>query len=270
MEEQNTSEVQPASPAGGPEVQLSSTPSAPEATRATQFLSFMVKNFLAVSILTAGVMISGSLLYTNGVGAKLGARINPGQQVQQPGDGTKVNVSADDDPVLGNKNAKVTIIEFSDFQCPFCRTFWRDTLGQIKKEYIDTGKVKFIYRDYPLSFHPMAHASAEAAECADDQGKYWEMHDKIFGEQEKLGQGTVTYVVSDLKKWAAAIGLDPAKFNQCLDSGKYKAEVDKDFADGSAAGVSGTPSLFINGRLLVGAQPYASFKAIIDEELNKK
>lgn len=242
---------------------------APVVSAKRSFWSFMEKNFLALSILTAGVMISGSLLYTNGFGAKLGAQINDGQPAQA-GAGAKVDVSADDDPVLGNKNAKVTIIEFSDYQCPFCRSFWRDTLGQIKKEYIDTGKAKFIYRDYPLSFHPMAHVSAEAAECAEDQGKYWEMHDKIFGEEEKLGQGTVTYAVSDLKKWASAIGLNANQFNQCLDSGKHKAEVDKDFADGTAAGVSGTPSLFINGRLVVGAQPFASFKAIIDEELKKK
>jgi len=261
MEEQNTTEVQPG-------VQLASLTVEPQISKGRKIWVFVAKNFLAISILTAGVMVSGSVLYTNGGGIKLGvARINPDGQ---PAAGAKVQVSADDDPVMGSKNAKVTVIEFSDFQCPFCRSFWRDTFSQIKKEYIDTGKVKFVYRDYPLSFHPMAMPSAQAAECADDQGKFWEMHDKIFGEQEKLGQGTVTFAVSDLKKWAAAIGLNAGQFNQCLDSGKYKAEVDKDFADGSASGVSGTPSLFINGRLLVGAQPFASFKAIIDEELKGK
>lgn len=259
MEQQNT-----------PEVQI--TPQAePMASKAGMAGNFVAKNFLALSILTAGVMVSGSLLYTNSVGVNLGAQINDGQQVvQQPGNGAKVDVSVDDDPVLGNKNAKVTIIEFSDYQCPFCRAFWKDALAQIKKDYIDTGKARFIYRDYPLSFHPMAMPSAQAAECADDQGKYWEMHDKIFGEEEKLGQGTVTYAVDDLKKWAVAIGLNSAQFNQCFDSGKYKAEVEKDMADGTAAGVSGTPSTFINGRLVVGAQPYSSFKAIIDEELKNK
>ena len=108
-----------------------------------------------------------------------------------------------------------------------------------------------------------------AAACADEQGKFWEMHDAIFDEQEKLGSGTVQFTVDDVKKWAAKIGLNTAKFNQCLDSGKYKQEVEKDIADGSAAGVRGTPATFINGRLVSGAQPFAAFKVIIDEELKK-
>lgn len=230
--------------------------------------NFLEKNFLGLSILIAGALVSFSVLYSGGA-IKLGtAKIDPGIGQQRPA--VKTDVSVDDDPVLGNKNAPVTIIEFSDYQCPFCRSFWKDSLPQIKKEFIDTGKARFVYRDFALSAHPMAIPSAQAAECADDQGKYWEMHDKIFSEQGKLGQGTVTYAVSDLKKWAIEIGLNAVKFNGCLDSGKYKAEVDKDFADGSAAGVTGTPSLFINGRLVVGAQPFASFKAVIEEELKKK
>lgn len=227
--------------------------------------SFIEKHFLALAILIAGIMISGSLLYSGGVGVKLGTA----QIKQDPQGNVRVDVSVDDDPSLGNKNAKVTVIEFSDYQCPFCRIFWKESLNQLKKEYIDTGKVSFVYRDYPLSFHPMAEPSAQAAECAGDQDKYWEMHDKIFGEEDKLGQGTVTYTVQDLKLWASQIGLNPVKFNQCLDSGKYKEEVQKDFNDGTSAGVSGTPSIFINGRLIVGAQPYQSFKAIIEEELKK-
>lgn len=224
---------------------------------------FIENNFLALAILVTGIMISASLLYSDGV--KLGTA----QIKQDPKGNVKVDVSPDDDPSLGNKNAKVTVIEFSDYQCPFCRTFWKESFSQLKKEYIDTGKIKFVYRDYPLSFHPMAEPSAQAGECADDQGKYWEFHDKIFGEQDKKGQGTVTYTVQELKLWASQIGLNQTKFNQCLDSGKYKAEVQKDFDDGNSAGVSGTPTTFINGRSLVGAQPYASFKAIIDEELKK-
>lgn len=232
------------------------------------FWKFFEKNFLALSILTAGVMISGSFLYANGFNLKNGAANIPSSG-DQPGS-VKAEVSVDDDPALGSAKSKVTIVEFSDYQCPFCRIFWRDTLSQIKKEYVDTGKARFVYRDYPLSFHPMANASAQAAQCAGDQNKYWEMHDKIFGEQDKLGQGTVTYTVQDLKKWAGQIGLNQSKFNQCLDSEKYKDEVAKDFADGSAAGVSGTPTVYVNGRQLVGAQPFTTFKAIIDEELSKK
>jgi len=173
-----------------------------------------------------------------------------------------VDVSVDDDPVKGDANAKVTIIEFSDFQCPFCKRFYTQTLPQIQKEYIDTGKAKLVYRDYPLSFHPEAQKSAEAAECADDQGKFWEFHDKIFDNQASLSN-------ANYKAWAQELGLDTAQFNDCLDSGKYTSEVQKDFQEGQAAGVRGTPSFFINGVYVRGAQPWEVFKDIIDAELAK-
>lgn len=226
--------------------------------------------FLPISILIAAVMISGTVIYTGNRSKSVAGSNN--QQLAAAGNNQPsgpVNVSADDDAVLGNKNAPITLIEFSDFQCPFCRKFMIDTLPQIKKEYIDTGKVKLVYRDFPLSFHPGAAPAAEGAECAEDQGKFWEMHDAIFNEQEKQGSGTIQFGIADVKKWAAKIGLDTAKFNQCLDSGKYKAEVEKDIADGTAAGVTGTPAIFINGRLVVGAQPFSAFKIVIDEELKK-
>jgi len=190
-----------------------------------------------------------------------------------------VEVSADDDPVLGNSNAPVTIIEFSDYQCPFCRKFWTDTLPQIKTNYIDTGKVKLVYRDFPLdSIHPMAQKSAEAAQCVFNIGgndKYWEFHDKIFKEQNKLDsgseqgpvKGTVQYTINDLKKWAKDIGVDETKFNKCLDDGKFASEVASDFQDGVQAGVQGTPAFFVNGKLISGAQPYSVFQAAIDAEL---
>jgi protein-disulfide isomerase len=173
-----------------------------------------------------------------------------------------IDVSADDDAFLGSAAAAITLIEFADYQCPFCRKFWKDTLPQIKEKYIDTGKVKFVYRDFPLSFHPAAQASAEAAECAGDQGKYWQMHDKIYEEQEKKGAGTVQYSADDLKAWAGQIGLRVSEFNNCLDSGKNREEVLKDFADGQAAGVTGTPVFFLNGKPIKGAQSYAAFEHI--------
>jgi len=173
-----------------------------------------------------------------------------------------VDVSVDDDPVKGDADAPITIIEFSDFQCPFCKRFFTQTLPQIEKDYISTGKVKLVYRDYPLNFHPEAQKSAEAAECADDQGKFWEFHDKIFENQESLSN-------ANYKKWAADLSLDIAEFNDCLDSGKYAAEVQKDFQDGAAAGVKGTPSFFVNGQYIRGAQPYDVFKQIIEAELAK-
>ena len=229
----------------------------------------MTKLLLPASILIAAVLISGTLLYTKKSGPsgnQAGAGIG-GQPVPQAG--ARVNVSADDDPFLGNEKAKVTVIEFADFECPFCRSMWRDSLPPIKKEYIDTGKIKFVYRDFPLSFHPGAEPAAEGGNCAREQGKFWELHDKIFQEQDKQGQGTIQFSAQDVKKWAAGIGLDTAKFNACLDSGKYKTEVAKDIADGTAAGVSGTTTTFVNGRSLVGAQPFSAFKTLIDEELKK-
>ena len=222
------------------------------------------KLILPGAILIAALMISSSVLFYSLNTGKTGANI---KQAAGPTAGEKVNVSVDDDAFIGNEKAKVTVVEFSDFQCPFCRSFWSGAYQQIKKEYIDTGKIKFVFRDYPLSFHPAAQVSAEAAQCADEQGKFWEMHDKIFQEQAKQGTGTVTYGTVELKKWASQIGLTSAKFNQCLDSGKYKSEVEKDAADGSSYGVSGTPTLFVNGYPVVGAQPFAVFKALIDKEL---
>jgi len=174
----------------------------------------------------------------------------------------KVNVNDDGDPSIGSKDATVTIVEFSDFQCPFCERFYSQTFLQIKSEYIDTGKVRFVYRDFPLNFHAQAEKTAEAAECANEQGKFWEYHDKIFQNQQSLS-------IENLKLWAKQIGLDTTKFDSCLDTGKYQSEVQKDQKDGISLGVSGTPAFFINGKALIGAQPFAAFKQLIDAELSK-
>jgi protein-disulfide isomerase len=177
-------------------------------------------------------------------------------------------VSVDDDPVLGNANAKVTIIEFGDYQCPLCRLFWREIEPRIKKQYVDTGKVKLVFRDFPIQqIHPEATMAAMAAQCAADQGKYWEYHDKIYREQDRGTDDLVRFKAADLKKWAADIRLDVTAFSGCVDSGRYKDEVAKDFADGVAVGVQGTPMFFINGRVVAGAQPFPVFKKMIDEEL---
>jgi len=177
-------------------------------------------------------------------------------------------VSVDDDPVLGNANAKVTIIEFGDYQCPSCRLFWREIEPRLKKEYVDTGKVKLVFRDFPIKeIHPDATAAAMAAQCAADQGKYWEYHDRIFREQDKGTDDVVRFKAADLKKWGAAIRLDAAAFNACVDSARYQDEVAKDYADGIAVGIQGTPTFFINGRFVGGAQSFPVFKKIIDEEL---
>ena len=169
------------------------------------------------------------------------------------------NVSVDDDPSWGPADAPVTIVEFSDFQCPYCARFVTQTLPQIKQTY--EGKVRFVFRDFPLSqIHENAEKASEAAECANEQGKFWEYHDKLFSSQSALD-------VASLKSYASQLGLDTATFDQCLDSSKYAQEVQKDLQDGTSYGVDGTPAFFVNGLLVVGAQPFASFQEVIDAAL---
>ncbi len=186
----------------------------------------------------------------------------PDIQPAQPTESARLDVSTNDDAVKGDENAPVTIIEFSDFECPFCTRFYQNTLSLLEEKYILTGKVKFVYRDFPLSFHKNAQKAAEAAECAGEQGKYYEMHDKLF--ENGVSGGTDSF-----KEYAQDLGLDTTQFNDCLDSAKMELEVQKDFSDGSAAGVSGTPAFFINGISLSGAQPFAAFEQIIEAELAK-
>lgn len=224
---------------------------------------------LAAIIIVGGIILSVSNNESNSDSGNIAD--NPGQFVPPPS--AKAEVSEDDDAILGNKNAPVTVIEFSDYQCPFCRKFWQDTLPEIKKNYIDTGKVKFVYRDFPLGFHEGAIPYANAAECAREKGgdkAYFKMHDKIFEEQNILDGGTVSSTVQypgaeTLKKWAKDIGYD---IGNCIDNVKYKNEIQKDLTDGSNSGVTGTPGFFINGKLLSGAQPFSAFKQVIDAELN--
>lgn len=192
-------------------------------------------------------------------------------QPQQPSKGV---ASVDDDPVLGDKNAPVTIVEFSDYECPFCKRHFDQTFPQLVKEYINTGKVKLVYRDFPLSFHdPMATKEAVAANCAREQGgdsKYFEYHDEIFTRTKSNGNGLSE---ADLTTIATDLGLNLNSFNSCIADTAQADEVKKDVADGSAAGASGTPTFVIgkstgngeiDGDLVVGAQPYAAFQAVID------
>ena len=182
-----------------------------------------------------------------------------------PPGSTTVTVSVDDDPVKGSADAPVTIVEFSEYQCPFCSRYASQTLTQIQEKYISTGKVKYVFRDFPLGFHQNARPAAIAAECAREQGgdeTYYKYHDVLFKNQKAL-EG------DNLKKYAADLGLDKTKFNTCLDEEKYGDEVDADLADGQKAGIQGTPGFFINGRMVSGAQPFSVFEKIIEEELNK-
>lgn len=167
---------------------------------------------------------------------------------------------APDDPVLGGASAPVTLIEFSDFQCPFCQRVM-PTLKQLREAYGD--RVRIVWKDFPLTaIHPQAFKAAEAGQCAREQGKFWEYHDRLFANQQALQP-------EFLKTYAADLGLDAATFNACLDTAKYAERVQEQMGVGSALGVGSTPSVFINGRLVSGAHPYETFAAIIDEELGR-
>ena len=172
----------------------------------------------------------------------------------------RFDVSMDDDPTYGSKDAPITIIEFSDFQCPYCSRV-NESIAKVKETYGD--KISLTFRDFPLPMHAEAPKAAEASHCADEQGKFWEFHDKLFENQRALK-------VDALKGYAGELGLDGAAFATCLDSGKYAADIEKDKADGEVAGVSGTPAFFINGVFLNGARPFEQFKEVIDAELKAK
>jgi len=181
--------------------------------------------------------------------------------------------SLDGAPALGDEKAPVTIVEFSDFECPYCGQHANQVLPQIIKDYVNTGKVRYVIRDLPIeSIHPQAFKAAVAARCAAEQGKYWEMHDRLFKNQQ-------FFVVTQLTGHADALGLDPARFQLCLDTGKYDAEIRNNIRDAVKAGVRGTPTFFV-GRAdteasgkksittLSGAQPFAAFQRTLDQMLS--
>ncbi len=173
---------------------------------------------------------------------------------------TRFEVGIDDDPAIGVAGAPITIIEFSDFECPFCQRFHDQTFQAILESY--PGQILFVYRDFPLaSIHPNAQKAAEAAQCAFEQGKYWEFHNALFRNQQHLGN------LELYTELAVALEMDQERFNECFESNRYADEVTADFNDARALGITGTPTFFINGRPLVGAQPLDVFVQIIEEEL---
>ncbi len=262
----------------------------PVETRGKEGASGRETWIIAGAILLGSLIVSGGILFSRGTFQKtsdsgatgiLQPSENPSPIAERPErrPGESVKVSTDDDAVLGDKDAPITLIEFSDYECPFCKRSFTDVLPELKKTYIDTGKVKLVFRDFPLSFHANAGKEAEAAECARSLGDdvtYYKFHDQIFTKTTSNGTGLA---LTELPAIAKNLGLNVNQFQQCLDSGKFKDEVAKDMADGEAAGISGTPSWIIGasskdgqieGQLVVGAQPFSAFKAIIDEKLGNK
>jgi protein-disulfide isomerase len=172
----------------------------------------------------------------------------------------KQDVKVGDAPVKGPASAPVTLVAFSDFQCPFCSRAV-PTLKEVETAY--AGKIRIAFKQLPLPFHDKAHLAAEAALAANEQGKFWQYHDKLFANQQALDRPA-------LEKYAEELGLDMGKFKKALDSGKFKDKVDAEAKEGAAVGATGTPTFFINGTKLVGAQPVDAFKAAIDKELKAK
>ncbi len=184
------------------------------------------------------------------------------------------HVGVDDDPMLGDRLAEVTIIEFANFQEPFSRHFWQETFPYIEQEYISSGKVNFVYRDFPLSYHAYGQKSAEASECADQQDSYWEYHDFLYSQYDEWTQAaSISVAQAYFKTYAEELGLNTGKFNRCLDSGEMAEEVRKDYREGTNIGLPGAPIFFIQGcnveEMVAGAWPASVFKTKIEEVLNR-
>lgn len=187
-------------------------------------------------------------------------RLRAGSRIETLLEPNRVEIPTLSSPSLGPVDAPVTLVEFSDFQCPYCARL-APVVKRIADEY--PGQVRVVFRQFPLrNIHTHAQKAAEASLCAFDQGRFWEMHDALFADVKKLGP-------TDLTARAKKLNLDLEAFNQCLESGKYAATVQQDLEDGMVAGVSGTPAVFVNGRVLKGSKPYESIKKMIEEELQR-
>jgi len=226
----------------------------------TGFVMFLVGGaagfFLATSTYQQGVDDSVAA-----IGSALGGGAAPAAQAQAEPTALPArleNVSIDDDPILGPEDAPVTIVEFSDFRCPYCKRWHDETMPEILDTYGD--QVRIIYRDFPVVG---GEAAAEASECADEQGAYWDYHYGLFADPQAYTD------VDSFVSLAEDLNLDTEAFRACLEENRYQDEVTGDYNDARAYGVSGTPTFFINGVRLVGAQPFANFQAVIDEELNQ-
>ena len=191
------------------------------------------------------------------------AAVQPSGQPSTPSG--PVNVAVGNYPPLGNPNAKVTVIEFADFRCPFCEQWFQTVEPNLIKDYVNTGKVKFYFRNYAF-LGPASTLAANAGECANEQGKFWQFHDYMYSHQPSESD-TSMYTVANLSQIAGNLGMNQSQFQSCLSSNKYNNNVTKDLNDGSAAGVNGTPTTFINGIPIVGAVPYSQIQQQIDVAL---
>jgi protein-disulfide isomerase len=203
-------------------------------------------------------IILGIVLFASGVAVGYTARDLP--TITGGSVGAAKSASAKDDPSWGPANAKVTIVEFADFECTFCRGWYTSVYERLYSTYGD--KIRFIYRDYPLSFHPNAKPAAVAADCAGAQGHYWDYFKLLFGDPRGLGNSLYS-------TYAQEVGLNLTTFNSCIASTKYDNEIALDMKDAERLGVSGVPAFFVNDQLISGNQPYETFQQAIEKELNK-
>jgi protein-disulfide isomerase len=211
---------------------------------------------LGLSLFGAGLLTGW---YMWGVGNAVAAQENPGEQVQISENLTRYDVPLDDDPVLGPQDAPITVVAFSDYQCPYCKQWHDDAFERLMQEY--EGKIRFVFRDFPLNnIHPQAAPAAQAANCANEQGAFWEYHNALFSYKYDFGEQAY-------EQYALDLGLDAAALMECLRSGRYAGEVDADLQFAAEFGIRSTPTFFVNGIAVVGAQPYDVFKQIIDLEL---
>ncbi|MDP3956686.1 MAG: thioredoxin domain-containing protein [bacterium] len=224
--------------------------------------------FLGACILAAAVLIAGSVVYS--LGKKSGGTGDGGTASTTPGTvTTKTPELASSDVILGDAKAPVTLIEFADYQCPFCARFHEQAGVQIRDQYIKTGKAKMVYRDFAF-LGPESLAAASAAHCAADQSKFWEYHDALFATETKDTKENNGNLTQDLfVKLASGLNMNTAQFTACLTSKKYDAGVLKARDDAGLYGVNSTPTTFINGTMIQGAQPFPVFQAAIDTALKK-
>jgi protein-disulfide isomerase len=222
---------------------------------------------VSASILIGAILISLSICWSSGKISLFGngsAAAKTGDTPKTAGSGKIVLSLNPNTPYLGNGQAKVIVVEYADYRCPFCEKFYTDVFSQLKSKYIDTGEIKFIYQDFAF-LGPDSNTAAEATHCAADQNMFWQYHDYLFTHQGSESSDWASII--NQKKFAQTLGLNTSQFNQCLDSGKYKQEVLNETEAGKKYGVTGTPSAFVNGQILVGAQPLASFEQAIDAAL---
>ena len=252
--------------------------------------NFMNQNFglllLAVAVFILGFMTGSlwtenKLLKAGGVaaaqpGAAAGANAQPAPPAQPLNDADWKTVTENPAAVVGNRNAKVTLVEFTDYQCPFCGRHYTDTYGQIKTAYVDTGKVKIVFRDQPLPFHANARIASLAARCAADQGgllqgsrdkNYEAMHDELFGKQNDWSNLGKDAAITKFGEYASAHGMNAATLTQCVKDEKFGKQVDDDIALANRVGANGTPTFFIEKDIIVGAVPFSEFKTKLDAAL---